>query len=98
MLADFVTKCTILEEELVVDNLAEKDPKNQWMMHADSSFNANGLGEGLILTSPEGDIIQYALHFGFTSTKNKVKYEALITGLRISEELGMQHLKAYSDL
>lgn len=42
--------------------------------------------------------MQYTLCFGFSSTNNKAKYEALIIGLRISKELGIQHLKACSDL
>lgn len=66
-------------------------------MHVDNSSNANRLGAGLILTSLEGDVIQYALHFRFSSINNEAKFEALIIGLKISKKLGVQHLKAYND-
>lgn len=57
MLVDFVTRCTISEEDPKVDNLAEDDPENQWILYMDGSSNANGLGVGMILASPERDII-----------------------------------------
>lgn len=61
-------------------------------------LHANRSGAGLILISLKGDIIQYALHFGFLSTNNEAEYEALIVDLKIFKELGLQHLKACSDL
>lgn len=50
----------------------------------------------ILLLAPraKGDVIKYALHFGFSSTNNETKYEALIAGLRTSKELGVQDLKA----
>lgn len=96
VLTNFVTKCTILKEELV-DNSVRNDPKNQWVINVDGSSNTSRSRVKLILTSPKEDIIQYALHFRFRSINNAVEYEALITGLKISKELRVQHLKAYSD-
>lgn len=63
-----------------VDTPVNEHLENQWVLHVDSFSNASGLGAGLILTSPEGDIFQYALRFGFSSTNNDTKYEALIAG------------------
>lgn len=74
-----------------------EDPESQWAMHVDGVSNVNGLRAGLILTSPEMEDIQYALHFGFLSTNNEAEYEALIIVLTIAKELGVQYLKAYSD-
>lgn len=65
VLVDFVVECTISEKELVEDDSVGKCRENQWVMHMDSSLNANGSGVGLILTSPKGVAIQYALHFEF---------------------------------
>lgn len=52
---------------------------------------------GLILASPEGDIIQYALCFGVSSPNNEAKFKGLFASLRISKELSVQHLKVCSD-
>lgn len=90
-------ECTILEEDLVVDNLVEEDLEHWWILYVDGSSNTNESGVGLILVNPEGDVIQYVLHFRFSSTNNEAEYEALITGLRISKKLGVQHLKTYRD-
>lgn len=97
VLADFVMEFSILEEESEEDDSAEKVPGNQWVMHVDGSSNTNVSGARLILTNLEGDVIQYALRFGFPSTNSEAEYKVLITGLRISKELGVQHLKACSD-
>ena len=36
---------------------------------------------GLILTSPEGIDLEYALRFGFQASNNEAEYEAVIAGL-----------------
>lgn len=63
----------------------------------DGSSSSLGLGVGLILTSPGGDIAEYALCFEFLATNNKVKYEALIAGHKIAKEVGVRHLTIFSD-
>ena len=63
----------------------------------DGSFGASGVGAGLILSNPKWVVVEYALHFDFSATNNGANYEALLAGLRIAKELGVPHLKAYSD-
>lgn len=92
-----MNECAIPEEEPAANNFVEEDSKNQWALYVNSSSNANRTGEGLILASPEGDIIQHALRFKFFFTNNKAEYEALVASLKISKELGVQHLKACND-
>ncbi|GKB39319.1 reverse transcriptase domain-containing protein, partial [Tanacetum coccineum] len=53
---------------------------------------ADGSGAGVILTSPEGMEFTYALRFGFEATNNEAEYEALIVGLRITEQIGIKNL------
>lgn len=91
-------KCTISDEELMAaGNLGEGNLENQWILHVDGLSNINGLGVSLIFASLEGDVLQYALCFRFSSINNEAEYEALIASLRISRELGVLHLKACSD-
>ena len=60
-------------------------------------MNAQGSGAGLILTSPEGIDIEYALRFGFRTSNNEVEYEAVIADLNLAHSLDVNQLEVYSD-
>lgn len=47
---------------------------------------------GVVLTSPQGHKLHYAIHLHFDATTNMVEYEALINGLRIVAEVGARCL------
>ena len=46
------------------------------------------LGAGVVLISPEGSRLRYAIHLHFLASNYAMEYEALINGLRIGIELG----------
>ena len=52
----------------------------------------NGVGIGLVLTSPEGDLIQQSICRGFLTTNNEAEYEALITRLLLVKDMGIKKL------
>ncbi|KAL0368519.1 UNVERIFIED_CONTAM: hypothetical protein Scaly_1070800 [Sesamum calycinum] len=60
----------------------------------DSHFSS---GAGVILETPLGDKIQYALRFSFDASNNKAEYEALLVGGRLAQAAGAKYLRAYSD-
>ncbi|GKD80853.1 reverse transcriptase domain-containing protein [Tanacetum coccineum] len=66
-------------------------------MFTDGSSCIDGSGARLILTNPEGVEFTYVMRFGFEATNNKAEYEALIAGLRISEQMGVKNLQANVD-
>ena len=68
-----------------------------WKLSIDEASNAQGSGAGLILTSPEGIDIEYALRFGFHTSNNKAEYEAVIAGLNLAHSLEVDQLEVYSD-
>ncbi|GJZ85271.1 reverse transcriptase domain-containing protein [Tanacetum coccineum] len=86
ILADFIVE---RPEEGSPDTPMEVEEEllEPWILFTDGSSSADGFGVGLILTSPEGTEFTYALRFRFEATNNKAEYEALITGLRIAEEI-----------
>ncbi|GKF86055.1 reverse transcriptase domain-containing protein, partial [Tanacetum coccineum] len=57
----------------------------------------NGSGAGLILTNLQGMNFTYALRFRFDATNNEAEYEALIAGLKIVEQIGVENLQANVD-
>src|SRR3990170_3607564 len=66
-------------------------------MHFDGSKTLAGLGAGVILTSPMGDIVQYVLQILYTDSNNAAKYEALLHGLRMAVSMGIQRLEVRGD-
>ena len=55
-----------------------------WRLSVNGTANAQGSGAGLILTSPEGIDIEYALIFGFQASNNEAEYKAVIVGLNLA--------------
>ena len=47
-------------------------------MYVDGTANQRGSRVGLVLVSLEKTIIEKSLRFGFSTTNNKAKYEALL--------------------
>ena len=68
-----------------------------WILHIDGSSTKRGSGAGLVLTSPHGVKISYALKFGFEASNNEAKYEALIAGIQLTKDIGVEKLEVFSD-
>ena len=94
VLADFVME--FASPEPARDAQVATDPST-WKLSVDGASNAQGSGAGLILTSPEGIDIEYALRFGFHASNNEAKYEAVIAGLNLAHSLEVDQLEVYSD-
>ncbi|XP_071695009.1 uncharacterized protein [Rutidosis leptorrhynchoides] len=93
ILADF-----ILETTEKVDHPPNVIASNHvWELHTNGASSEEGVGAGLVLTSPEGEEHTYALRFCFYASNNEAEYEALLSGLRIASEMGIKHLRAYVD-
>lgn len=71
-----------------------------WKLFIDGVKNAQGAGVGITLISPKGKEFIYALKFDFKLTNNKVEYEALVAGLKLSIKLQVSkiHIKGDSQL
>ena len=93
-LADFVMELT--PAELAEDTRATLNLPI-WKLFVDGAANAQGSGVGLILTSPEGIDIEYALRFGFQASKNEAEYEAIIAGLNLAHSMEVDQLKVRSN-
>ena len=94
VLADFVMEFTPVE--LAEDMRATPDLPI-WKLFVDGAANAQGSGAGLILTSPKGIDIEYALIFGFQASNNEAEYEVVIAGLNLAHSMEVDQLKVCSD-
>ena len=63
----------------------------------DGASNSGGSGAGLVLISPDGYKTSQALRFNFKASNNKAEYEALLAGLGLARELGVQTVEVFSD-
>jgi len=57
-------------------------------MYIDGSVMVPGSKAGVVLISPNGSRLCYAIRLHFSASNNATEYEALINGLRIAIELG----------
>ena len=88
---DFVTEWT--EVQLPTPDITHK----YWTMYFDGSVMAPGSGAGVVLISPDGSRLRYAIRLHFLASNNAAEYEALINGLRIAIELGATRLYVRGD-
>ncbi|KAK1681615.1 hypothetical protein QYE76_042463 [Lolium multiflorum] len=58
-----------------------------WKLHFDGSKMRTGLGAGVVITSPKGDMLDYVLQIHFAASNNVAEYEALIHGLKVAKEI-----------
>ena len=79
-----------------------KDEKVEeiWKMNFDGTHLRFGKGDGIVITSPRGQVFNFAFRLEFEATNNVSEYEALLLGLEIAKELGfkMLNIRVESDL
>ncbi|XP_071687157.1 uncharacterized protein [Rutidosis leptorrhynchoides] len=68
-----------------------------WELFTDGASSSDGAGAGLILIGPGGEEHTYALRFEFPASNNEAEYEALLSGLRMAEKVGIKYLKVLVD-
>ncbi|KAK2996117.1 hypothetical protein RJ639_029511, partial [Escallonia herrerae] len=93
-LADFIIECTLPEDPPQL--LISKAP-DPWNLYVDGSSAVASSGAGIILISPEGFVVEYALRFGFQALNNEAEYEALLTGIRLVHALKVDSLSVHND-
>ncbi|GJR13389.1 reverse transcriptase domain-containing protein [Tanacetum coccineum] len=96
ILADFIVERP-KEESPDTLMLEEEELPEPWILFTDGSSCTDDSGAGLILTNPERMEFTYALRFRFDATNNEAEYEALIAGLKIAEQMGVENLQANID-
>ncbi|GJW78830.1 reverse transcriptase domain-containing protein [Tanacetum coccineum] len=96
ILVDFIVKRP--KDDTLDTPMEDKEElPDLWILFTDGSSCTDGSGSGLIITNPEGMELTYALRFRFNATNNEAEYEALIVGLRIAGQMGVQNLQANVD-
>ena len=88
-MADFIAEFTTPEDANRQEDL--------WTINTDGSSTQQGGGAGIVITSPENDVLKYGVQLKFSITNNEAEYEALLAGLRIARAYGAKKIVLKSD-
>ncbi|XP_071727711.1 uncharacterized protein [Rutidosis leptorrhynchoides] len=83
-----------LNGQVIADFLVEL-PSD--MVKQDGASSEEGADIGLLLVSPNGKEITYAIRLKFAASNNDAEYEALIAGLCLAKSIDVHQLTAYVD-
>ncbi|XP_057444187.1 uncharacterized protein LOC130736368 [Lotus japonicus] len=83
ILIDFVAEMTPTEDE---------GESGESILSVDGSSNDKGSGVGITIENPDKMTIEQSQKFEFRASNNQAEFEALIAGLRLAVELGVQKL------
>ncbi|XP_074354673.1 uncharacterized protein LOC141693464 [Apium graveolens] len=72
--------------------------KEYRVLHFDGASKTKSSGVGLVLQSPEGFMIEYALKLEFPTMNNETEYEILIVGLGLARVVRAKNHKICGDL
>ena len=96
---------TAIKGQVVADFMAEfthdedkgAEEPSQWSVHTDGSSNRQAGGTGVVLLSPEGDVIECMIRLNFPTTNNEAKYKALVASLDLARAAGATSVVIYCD-
>ncbi|KAL0434375.1 UNVERIFIED_CONTAM: hypothetical protein Slati_2771800 [Sesamum latifolium] len=78
-LADFISEMT----EMSVKDTSQDQV---WLLHVDGSSTTQGSGARIVITTPQGEDLEFVIKFGFKASNNEAEYEALVIGMRMAHE------------
>ncbi|GMP26675.1 hypothetical protein CsSME_00003020 [Camellia sinensis var. sinensis] len=70
---------------------------DSFRLFVDGSSNRQGAGAGVLLISPDGEIVEQSIHLGFKASNDEAEYEALITGLKLAASAEADEVIVFCD-
>ncbi|KAK4397663.1 hypothetical protein Sango_1241800 [Sesamum angolense] len=74
-----------------------EDDKGNWLLHGDGSSTLTGSGARVVLTSSEGNKVEYAFCFDFKASNHEAEYDVITVPIRMPSHAGAKNLIAYTD-
>ena len=68
-----------------------------WKVYVNDTANQRGSRVGLVLISPEKNIIEKSLRLGFSTTNNEAEYEALLQRMAMLQKMGGKTADMFSN-
>jgi ribonuclease HI len=66
-------------------------------MFFDGASASDGTGAGVVLVSPWKEIVSLSYKIEFEATNNVAEYEALVLGMRVAKEMGIEEVAVFGD-
>ena len=63
----------------------------------DGALSVIGAGVGIVIITPEGIRLEHSFRLGFKAFNNEAEYEALLTRLKTTLDLGARDVEVYSN-
>ncbi|XP_058769007.1 uncharacterized protein LOC131642852 [Vicia villosa] len=89
VLADFVAEMAFPE---TTNNNARR-----WTLYVDGASSPTDSGAGIILENGEGTLIEVSISLSFPTSNNQAEYEALLAGLRLTNDLEAEDIEVFTD-
>ncbi|KAL0284771.1 UNVERIFIED_CONTAM: hypothetical protein Sradi_7189300 [Sesamum radiatum] len=72
-LADFIS-------EIAEMSIKDTSQDQVWLLQVDDSSATQDSGIGIVITTPQGEDLEFAIKFDFKAFNNEAEYEALVIG------------------
>ena len=86
-----------LDDEVLWEVAIVEEVREQWVMKFDGSSTAHSRGVGVVLYHEEDKAVTLSFKLEFPCSNNMTEYEAYLTGLATTLEMGVKHLKVLGD-
>ena len=90
-LADFIAEFTLPDEDNFTNEI------KRWTVLTDGSSAQRKGGVGVVITTPDGEVLKYGVQLKFPTTNNEAEYEGILMGLRLGKAFGAKNLLVQSD-
>ena len=90
-LMDFIAEFTLPDEDRITDKV------DRWTIQTNGSSAQRKGGVGVVITTPDAEMLKYGVQLKFSATNNEAKYEGILIGLRLGKALGAKNLLIQSD-
>ena len=86
-----------LDDEVPREVAMEEEVRKQWVMKFDGSSTTQSGGVGVVLYHEEDKNVALSFKLEFLCSNNTAEYEAYLTKLATTFEMGVKHLKVMGD-
>ena len=90
-MADFIIEFTFPDEDSLTDEV------ERWKIQTDGSSAQRRGGVGVVITTPDGEVLKYGVQLKFPANNNEVECEGILTGLRLGKAFGAKNLLVQND-